>query len=469
MAENVDQLLQRILDGDKEAFSALVNKYQKRTHAFAWKIIGDYQIAEEITQDTFVQVNKKLHTLRNPKQFDGWLYVITRRLCINWIKRKKPEMLSLDQMPIEELEEILYRQYELELLNKKTIEDQQEIVKKLLSKLPESERTVVTLYYIGEMTPTEISKYLGVSVNTIKTRLLRGQNRLREKGKSIINETVGSVQLSTDLTESIMKQIQDLKPEPVVAKPFLPWAAVGASFVFILLLFGVLPQYNAQFQQPYNLEAVSEPIIEIVESPITVDVVTNTVDRKRLVGNISSNNSDGRSSQISEPGIDSNNQNNSLKLSASNWTSFRKPSGTPIFNVFATSEDDLFASAGTGIYKLVKSTNTWSNVTADIPIRSHLTPIAHYKGAIYAINGSRILTSTDKCKTWKVMCSIPEGVDIGLIVQNNTSIGNSEEGIVMYLALDKKGVFKSIDFGKQWTPLNKGLEDKNISVIDNTI
>lgn len=466
MAENSVELIKRTLDGDDDAFSSLVSMYQKGTHALAWKFIGNHQIAEEITQDTFLTVYKKLDTLKNPKQFEGWLYVITKRLCLNWMARKKPDMESLEQIPTEELEKISYRDYELELIRTNTIEDQQDIVKELLSKLPESERTVVTLYYIGEMTPTEISKKLGVSVNTIKTRLLRGQKRLRAKGKSIITETVGSVQLSTDLTKSIMNQIEDIKPEPVVAKPFLPWAAVGASFVLILLLLGAMNQYITHFQQPYNLEALSDPTVEIVESPITVDIVSNTVERKRIVGNISSNNSNGRSSQISETVIDSNNQNNSLNLSTADWTYFRKPSGTTIFSIFATSEDDLYASAGTGIYKLVKSTNTWSNVTPDIPIKSHLTPITHFKGSIYAINGSSIHSSTDKGKTWEIMCSIPQGIEIGLIVQNNISIGNSDDYIVMYLALEKRGVFQSIDLGKQWTPMNKGLENENITVVD---
>ncbi|MCG9129436.1 sigma-70 family RNA polymerase sigma factor [Candidatus Poribacteria bacterium] len=472
MAENVDQLIQRILDGDKEAFSSLVNKYQKRTHALAWKIIGDYQIAEEITQDTFVQVNKKLPTLRNPKQFDGWLYVITRRLCINWINRKKPEMLSLDQMTTEELEEILYRQYELELLNKKTIEHKQDIVNKLLSKLPESERTVVTLYYIGEMTPTEISKKLGVSVNTIKARLLRGQNRLREKGKSIINETVGSVQLSTDLTESIMNQIREIKPEPQITKPFLPWAALGASLVLVFLLFGAMNQYFTHLQQPYNFDALSEPTIEIVESPITVDVVTNTVERKRIGREVSENNNDGNSTQISETVINSDDQDNSIKFSTANWTPFKKPSGTEIFNFFTTSKDDLFATAGTGLYKLDYNTNSWININADVPIRSSISPLTEYKGVFFTINSSRIHTSIDQGKTWEEICSTPKGSVKGLIVQENPSVSNPEKGIVMYLASSKNGVFKSIDSGKQWLPMNEGLIDKRITAmesIDNTI
>ena len=115
--------------------------------------------------------------------------------------------------------------------------------------LPESERTVVTLYYLGEMTPTEISKSLGVSLNTIKSRLRRGQNRLRMKGKSILKEIVGSLQLTTDLTESIMKKIEDVKPTPPTVKPLLPWGwtAFGAAVVLIMFLLGAMNQYITHF------------------------------------------------------------------------------------------------------------------------------------------------------------------------------------------------------------------------------
>ena len=70
------QLIHSILSGDDEAFSTLVQKYQKSVHALAWRKIGDFHYAEEITQDTFLQAYKKLSTLKNPNQFAGWLYVI---------------------------------------------------------------------------------------------------------------------------------------------------------------------------------------------------------------------------------------------------------------------------------------------------------------------------------------------------------------------------------------------------------
>ena len=75
----------------------------------------------------------------------------------------------------------------------------QELVKKLLEKLPESERTVMTLYYLGEMRVKEISKFLGVSVNTITSRLQRARKRLKQDEEFLVQEMLGSVRLSENL------------------------------------------------------------------------------------------------------------------------------------------------------------------------------------------------------------------------------------------------------------------------------
>ena len=73
MENNSVQLIQRILDGEESAFSILVQKYQKKIHALAWRKIGDYHIAEEITQDTFLQVYKNFPHLKTPNNLmDGY-------------------------------------------------------------------------------------------------------------------------------------------------------------------------------------------------------------------------------------------------------------------------------------------------------------------------------------------------------------------------------------------------------------
>ena len=95
MVEDDVQLIYDILSGDDTAFTTLVRKYQKGVHALAWRKVGDFHYAEEITQDTFLQVYKKLSTLKDPRQFPGWLYVMTNRLCSNWLAAKKQTCTSV--------------------------------------------------------------------------------------------------------------------------------------------------------------------------------------------------------------------------------------------------------------------------------------------------------------------------------------------------------------------------------------
>ena len=197
--ENDVQLVRRTLLGDDDAFSTLVQKHQKGIHAIVWRRIGDFHIAEEITQDAFLQAYKKLSTLRNPNQFAGWLCVIANRMCFKWLKKHKLPTQSLEDTPMEVIEEISYTHHESQQRESEANERRYEFVRKLLNKLPESERTVVTLYYLGEMTTKEIGKYLGVSINTITSRLQRGRKRLQEQQEeTLVQETLGSIQISAD-------------------------------------------------------------------------------------------------------------------------------------------------------------------------------------------------------------------------------------------------------------------------------
>lgn len=179
MERDDTELINDILLGDDTAFSALVKKYQKSVHALAWRIIGDFHIAEEITQDTFLHVYKKLPTLNEPKQFTGWLHVTAKRRCLAWLRKKKMDMQSLESVPEIALEKTAYENYITELREEAYTEYLREIVDDLLQKLPDAERTVVILHYLGEMTCEAIGKYLNISPNTVKSRLSRARNRLR--------------------------------------------------------------------------------------------------------------------------------------------------------------------------------------------------------------------------------------------------------------------------------------------------
>lgn len=181
MAKDDIQLIHDILSGDEGAFSVLVNKYHKRIHAFAWGKIGDYHIAEEISQDTFLQVYNKLPTLQDPSRFSGWLFTIAHRQCLAWLRKKRLVMQSLEVTSEDLIEKTAYISYVAEQREIASTDRWREIVDNLLQMLPETERTTMILHYLGEMSCKAISQYLGVSLNTVESHLNRARNRLKKE------------------------------------------------------------------------------------------------------------------------------------------------------------------------------------------------------------------------------------------------------------------------------------------------
>ena len=211
MKNDIVELIQRILADDEAAFTELVNKYKKQVHALAWRKTQDFHIAQDITQEVFLKVFQELHALRDPTLFSGWLYVITANLCATWHRKKRIPTQPLEDEEITMSEKDFYSQHVVEERTKTAVETQREVVKKLLAKLKESERTVMTLHYLGEMTIEEISKFIGVSAGTIKSRLQRARNRL-QKEETMIKEALEHFQVSPNLTDNILKEVARLKP-----------------------------------------------------------------------------------------------------------------------------------------------------------------------------------------------------------------------------------------------------------------
>ena len=308
------QLIQKILSGDEAAFGVLVEKHQKSIHALAWRKVGDFHDAEEITQDTFLQVYKKLPTLKDPYKFAGWLYVIANRLCIDWIRKKNLAIQSLEDTPVEDIEKSSYTHHVSEQSEIAISEHRREIVKKLLAKLPESERTVMTLHYLGEMTVKEISKFLGVSVSAIHNRLYRARKRLQAKEESLVQEVLSSVQIPASIKQNIMRRAADIKLTPSPApKPLLPWVAFGTAVVLVALLLGVSNQHLIRFQRPYSFEAASEPTIEIVDTAIVLDIALKPAVRNQAGRATLTRKTSGASTQVSHTGSTPNTLKNSRR------------------------------------------------------------------------------------------------------------------------------------------------------------
>ena len=273
MKNNDVQLIHRILDGDDTAFAELVEKYQKQVHALVWRKIGDFHIAEEITQDTFLKAYQRLATLKKPQRFASWLYVIATNRCSTWLRKKHLRRQLLEGMDSAQPEKVTYSEHVVVENEQITIETQRNVVKKLLAKLEESERTVMTLHYFGEMSCTEIGAFLGVSANTIKSRLHRAQQRL-QKEESMIREALDNFKISPNLTETIMREISLIKPDAQsVGKPLVPWAVAASTLAVVLLMLGFgNSRYLTRFQEPYNFDATAEMKVDIIDAPIVANL-----------------------------------------------------------------------------------------------------------------------------------------------------------------------------------------------------
>ena len=279
------ELIQRVLAGDDTAFSALVNKHQKRVHALAWRKTGDFHVAEEITQDTFLKAYQNLSTLKEPQKFAGWLYVIAANYCKMWMRKKRLSTQSLEDTSSAQLEKTTYSGYVIAENERTTAEAQREVVKKLLAKLQESERTVITLYYLGGMTYEEISEFLGVSVASIKNRLYRARRRLK-KEEPMIREALGNFQITPNFTENIMREISHLKTAaPSGGKPFVPWAIGISAVTIVLLMLGFSNQHLSRFQKPYSFNAASEMKVELIDAPVVLNLEAKSDNRTQL-GNL---------------------------------------------------------------------------------------------------------------------------------------------------------------------------------------
>ena len=268
------ELIQSSLTGDENAFAKLVRKYQKQVHALAWRKVGDFHVAEEITQDTFLRVYKKLSTLKDPRRFAGWLYRIAARQCHAWLRKKRIQTQPLEDTDLELIEGGTYSQYIAEEQEKAATEAQRDIVQRLLARLRESERTVVTLHYFGEMTTEEISRFLGVSASTVKSRLRRARLRLK-KAEPMIREALEGFQIRANLTENIMREVSRIEPTPPsFGKPFVPWAIAASSLILVVMALGASSQYLTRFQQPYNFDAPSEMTVELIDAPIVLNIAS---------------------------------------------------------------------------------------------------------------------------------------------------------------------------------------------------
>ena len=246
-------LIQLTLAGDEAAFASLVSKYQKQVHAYTLRKTADFHIAEDITQETFLEAYQNLENLRDPLKFSAWLFGIANHLCIAWFRKNRSRSELLREHHIIKTDTDTYSRYVALENERDTIEAQRELAQKLLSKLKESDRQLMTLHYFEEMTSAEISRYLGVSQNTIKSRLRRAKQRLKQHDllvQDTIDRSIGKGQSSQHPSQGEISMVDRMSSDLLKIKSLSQRSQMQLSLDGEWLAYVVIaPDRKSSFEQ----------------------------------------------------------------------------------------------------------------------------------------------------------------------------------------------------------------------------
>jgi len=166
-----------------EAFGELVRRFQDMVYGYAYAILGDFHLAEDVAQEAFITAYQKLDQLRDAKAFPGWLKRIVLTQCNRMTRRKS--------LPTEPLETALgvstVHSDPAEIMLEKEMSDS---ILMAVQALPEKERMVTTLLYINGYSQNEVANFLEVSVGTVNSRLHRSREKLKERMIAMIQENL---------------------------------------------------------------------------------------------------------------------------------------------------------------------------------------------------------------------------------------------------------------------------------------
>jgi len=213
------QIVTAVLHGDKDGYEKLVDKYKRMVYGIAWSHLGDCDLSEDAAQETFVKAYTYLGTLREPAKFAGWLARIARSVCGTLGRGIMRENAFHKKWAVLESAETGPQEEDRESLSKQLWDS--------FAKLPAIHREVLTLFYVEGKSIAETSAALGITEQTMRTRLHRARTALRTQLEQMLEESLSDLQPSKNFTQSVL-----------VLLPMSPQGVIGAGG--ILAVFGKL-------------------------------------------------------------------------------------------------------------------------------------------------------------------------------------------------------------------------------------
>jgi len=214
------QLVRRVQEGDREAFGELVDRYRDMVYGLGYHLTGEFEAARDLAQEAFIQAYLRLAQLRDPEKFAGWLRHIV--LNVHRSQRRRREVVTV----------ALEAEAQPPIANPEPSEIEA-VVREALSRLREPERLALTLHYINGYSHAEIGGFLGVRRETVKTRLARARQHLREEVMAMVKDAFEGRKLPEQFTHETVSEalrLMNLLADELVKNGAITDPAVESAF-----------------------------------------------------------------------------------------------------------------------------------------------------------------------------------------------------------------------------------------------
>ncbi len=182
-----DQAIALVKQGDIQAFTWLMSRYKHMVYTVVHRVLRNALDAEEATQDTFVKVFEKMVDYQGGSKFSTWLFSIAYRTAISHLRKRRPEATDLEDLstriPASEENDLAIAT------------DRTKALTKALGELPVEDATVVSLYYLEELSVEEIVTITGIGASNVKVKLYRSRKRLLELLKDQLKDELWTLTL----------------------------------------------------------------------------------------------------------------------------------------------------------------------------------------------------------------------------------------------------------------------------------
>jgi RNA polymerase sigma factor (sigma-70 family) len=191
----LNELVEQARNGDGRAFAEIMRRCQNMALAYAVGRLGDFQMAEDAVQESFITAFYGLDSLDDPRAFPGWLRTIVKHQCHRILRSRPPAPVPLDAIAepstIVDLAEAVVARFDADG------------AMAAVMALPSDQRDIVLLYYLQEHSQGEIAQFLGLSVTTVNNRLHAARTTLRRRMTTMVKSTLGDRKLGDAFTDRI--------------------------------------------------------------------------------------------------------------------------------------------------------------------------------------------------------------------------------------------------------------------------